>query len=514
MSYRLKPRAAVLNWRVAALLVLAGAAAATGAAAALAPAATTSAQPAQAAPAAVTRHTGVFNGVKVAYQASVESVPVAAAAGGPAANIVATTYAADADAAQRARRPVIFIFNGGPISPSVYLHMLALGPRRLAVPDDLNADPAAFAVIDNQYCPLDVADLVFYDPAGTGYSRVQKGTKPEQYFSVDADARQMTEFIEAWSRKHGRTESPKYLFGESYGTLRAAVVAQQLGELKQPLRLDGVFLMGQALNIVETSQRPGNITTYPVSLPTLAALGWYHGRVDHQGRSFEQFLDEVRLFARTEYLAALFKGDALEPAEEQRLAGRLQELTGLAAEQFLKKHLRVSKNQFRALLLADQGLVLGANDGRYVAKADPSGRLPDASGRVYPSVFKAFNQYTRGFLGVSADYSYLVASPTEGYAPGWSYGGADSPFSDWPFMASINKAMVAYPHLRILVGTAYHDTLTTTGAAEYAVAQSGWPRERVSIHYYQGGHMSYTIEASLKKMTQDMRSFIAAGGAL
>ena len=502
MSYRFKPHAAARHWRIAVLLAVASVASQAPQAA-----------HAQAAPAAVTRHAGVFNGAQIAYVASVESVPVADADGGAAANIVATTYTAEVDAAQRAKRPVIFIFNGGPISPSVYLHMLALGPRRLAAPDDISADPAGFKVVDNSYSPLDVADLVFYDPAGTGYSRVQNGTRPEQYFSVDADARQMTEFIEAWSRRHGRTDSPKYLFGESYGTLRAAVVAQQLSQLKQPLRLDGVFLMGQALNIVETSQRPGNITSFVVSLPTLAALGWYHGRVAHQGRSFEQFLDEVRLFARTGYWAGLFQGGALAPAEEQRLASRLQQLTGLSAEQFLKAHLRVSKNQFRALLLADQGLVLGANDGRYVAKADPKGGLPDASGRIYPFVFKAFNQYSRGFLGVSAADSYVVESPTEGYAPGWNYGGAASPFSDWPFMTSINQAMTAYPHLRIMVGTAYHDTLTTTGAAEYAVAQSGWPRERVMLNYYQGGHMFYTIEASLKKMTQDMRSFIAAGAA-
>jgi carboxypeptidase C (cathepsin A) len=455
-------------------------------------------QTACAAPDTVTRHTGVFNGVKVAYEAVVESVPLGAA------TIVATSYLANAPTAQR---PVIFIFNGGPISPSVYLHMLALGPKRLAVPDDLTKDPAGFPLVDNPYSPLDAADLVFYDPASTGYSRVQPGETPEQFFNVDADARQLTDFIVAWSRQHGRTDSPKYVFGESYGTMRAAVAAQQLGELKQPVRLDGVFLMGQALNMVETSQRPGNITSYVVSLPTLAALGWYHGRVTKDGRSFEQFMDDVRLFARTDYMAALFKGGDLAPAEAQKVAARLQALTGLAAKEYLAKNLRVSKNQYRGLLLADQGLVLGANDGRYVAKSDPTGKLPDASGAIYPSVFKAFDAYARDDLYVRDAGKYIVESP----ASNWNYGGAASPFTDWPFMASINKAMTAYPQLRIMVGAGYHDTLTTTGAAEYAVAQSGWPRERVTVNYYQGGHMFYTIEASLKKMSADMHAFIAAG---
>ena len=477
-------------WRVAAMFAFAGAM-----------------QPALSAPDVVTHHAGVFNGVKVAYEADVESLQVGAA------TIVATSYLADASmdssSKSRASRPVIFIFNGGPISPSIYLHMLALGPKRLAVPDDLTLDPASFPLVDNPYSPLDAADLVFYDPASTGYSRVHPGAKPEQFFTVDADARQFTEFVAAWSRQHGRTDAPKYIFGESYGTLRAAVAAQQLGELKDPVRLDGVFLMGQALNIVETSQRPGNITSYIVSLPTLAALGWYHGRVAHNGRTFEQFEDEVRQFARTDYQAALFTGGALASADEARVAARLQALTGLAAQQFIARHLRVTKNQFRALLLADQGLVLGANDGRYLAKADPSGKLPDASGRIYPFVFKAFDAYARAELNVHTAEKYVVDSP----ADSWDYGGSKSPFDDWPFMASINKAMTAYPHLRIMVGTAYHDTLTTTGAAEYAVAQSGWPRARVTINYYQGGHMFYTIEASLKKMSGDLHAFLAAGGA-
>jgi hypothetical protein len=208
-------------------------------------------------------------------------------------------------------------------------------------------------------------------------------------------------------------------------------------------------------------------------------------------------------------MAALFAGGALVPSSAEQVAARLQALTGLAAPQFLEKNLRVSKNQFRALLLADQGLVLGANDGRYVAKADPAGKLPDASARIYPFVVKAFDAYGRDSLNVQGRDHYIVDSPTDS----WDYGGAASPFGDWPFMASIGKAMTAYPRLRVMVGTAYYDTLTTTGAAEYAVAQSGWPRDRVTLHYYQGGHMFYTIEASLQKMSADMHAFIAAGGA-
>lgn len=449
---------------------------------------------------------GSFNGVTLDYTAVVERFAVSDSDARAAADLVSFSYLARS--APPSTRPVIFVFNGGPISPSVYLHMLALGPKRLAVPDDLAADPASFKLVDNVHTVLDVADLVFFDPASTGYSRVTGATEAKDYFSVDADARQLTQFIQAWSERHGRQAAPKFLFGESYGSIRAAVAAQQITELKQPLNLRGVFLMGQAVNIVETVYRPENIVSYTASLPTLAALGWHHGKVDKRGRTLEQFLDEVRLFARTDYLVALYQGNALAPGDARRIAGRLADLTGLPAEVHAANGLRVTKPQYRSLLLKDEGKVLGANDGRYTG---PDGK-GDPANAIYPAVFAAFRDYASGTLGIPGDLAYLTDSPVRAGLDSWRWGAA-SPFGNWPYGASLAKAMELAPRLRLAIGVGYQDTLTTTGASEYAIAQSRWPRERTGIYYYQGGHMAYTIEASLRKLAADLRGFVkeAAG---
>jgi carboxypeptidase C (cathepsin A) len=455
---------------------------------------------------ASTHHRGTFGGKPIDYEARIERSTISLGAGKPAASLVAISYLAE-NQTRALDRPVIFVFNGGPINPSAYLHMLAFGPRRMSVPDDLSADPATFKVVDNAFTVLDVADIVFFDTAGTGFCHPTGGTRLDEFFSVENDSMELTRFIVEWCERHGRTASPKYIFGESYGTVRAAVTAKQLESLERPVHVRGLFLMGQALNIVETVQRPGNVMSYVASLPTLAALGWYHGKVDRKGRTFESFLDEARAFARDEYLSALVLGDRLSEDQKGRLARRLEALTGLPAANYLASNLRVTKGAFRATLLADKHLILGADDGRYVAPAGKPGELPDASENILPSVVASFEQYMKNELKLDLTEPYVVASPVKGLE-GWRWGGS-TPFSDWPYMQSVKEAMAKDPDLKVAVGVGYYDLLTTTGASEYAIAQSGWPRDRVDLHYYQGGHMAYTIEDSLRKLISDVRAFIA-----
>jgi len=454
----------------------------------------------------ITKHQGTFNGRTVAYSTVIEETVVTDGEQGPSARIVSISYIGD-ESENSTDRPVIFLFNGGPIVPSIYLHIGAFGPMRVAFPSDLEADPETFPLVDNEYTVLDIADLVFFDPAGTGFSRVADRTPPDAYFSVEADARQLTQFVQAWSRKHGRLASPKYLFGESYGTLRAAAAAQQICKLDPPVRLDGVFLMGQALNIVETSSRPGNMTSYVISLPTLAALGWYHGRVEKRDKTFEQFLDEVRQFARTEYLTALFQGNDLPPDEKDRLAVRLAEFTGLPVELYKKNDLKMHKVRFRSELLKDKNEVLGYYDGRYTAEAVKDGRTPDASRHVSSAIRNGFNTYAEKYLHVDLN-DYVTSSPVKGLE-GWKWGGT-TPFSDWPYMESIREAMTLNPNLNIVVAAGYYDLTTTMGMMEYAVAHSGWPKDRVRVAYYEGGHMAYSIEESLKQMMEDVRALISS----
>ncbi len=458
-------------------------------------------------PPAITHHTGTFGGKQVRYTATVEGLDVADAKGKPAARLVSFAYTAD-DLHDAATRPVIFIFNGGPITASLWLHVGVMGPKRVEVPDDLFADPNAFQLVDNVYSPLEVADLVFIDPASTGYSRVLPGIAPESYFSVAADAQQVTAFISAWLREHGRLSSPAYVLGESYGTIRAAEVAAQLAELPRPILLQGVVLMGQAINIIEYRQRPQNIISYAVSLPTLAALAWYHHKVDRGGKTFEEFEREAWHFAQTDYLTALFKGDSIDPAERDRVAKRLEELSGIPASYYRENDLRINKEVYRGELLKDRGLLLGRNDGRYVAPMTSKGLAADPSDRIMPAFQRLFGEYVRHDLGVDWPDPYVLF---KGVAlDGWKWGG-DGPFADWPYSDRLLKVMKANPRFHVLIGNGYHDTQTTVGAAEYAVRQADWPEGRATLSFYEGGHMAYTVERSAKKFTDDIRTLITSG---
>ena len=460
----------------------------------------------------VTEHVGNFNGRRTPYRAIVAETLVPNAEGQPGARIVSFAYLAQGAGNPR-ERPVVFLWNGGPIAASLYLHMGAFGPRYVAFPDDVTADVSQLPVVDNPHTILDVADLVFVDPAQTGFSRVVEGVAPESYHSVVADGQQVAAFVRQWLRDNNRTDSPQYLFGESYGTMRAAQVARTLLEGPDPVELEGIVLFGQALNIIEFSQRPGNIISFVVSMPTLSALAWHHEKVRREGRTLESFLDESRAFARTDYLRALYDGNALAEPERRRIAARLEELTGLPAAYYLAHNLRISKEQYRRELLREQGLILGRNDGRYAGP--PSGQGGgDPSGVIGAAAQRGFMAYMREELRVPWQDEYRFAAVSQRGLEGWNWG-ATSPFSDWPYMNLVREVAERVPTFRVMIGVGLYDTSTTTGASEYALVQSGWPRDRSSIAYYGGGHMAYSDRASLIKLMRDMRAFIQrpSGGA-
>jgi carboxypeptidase C (cathepsin A) len=459
----------------------------------------------------VTRHEGVFNGKRVAYTATVSAIDVNDGEGKPGARIVSTSYLAEARP-QAAARPVMFVFNGGPISPSVYLHMGAFGPRRVAFADDLSADAAAAPLVGNPHSILDVTDLVYFDPAGTGFSRALPGKPLEDYFSVSADAQQTAAFIAAWLDEHGRRESPAYIFGESYGTNRAVETARQLAELPQHVLLAGVVLFGQAVNIIEYAQRPNNIISYVVSLPTLAALGWYHGKAETAGADLERFVDSAWDYARTEYLQALFQGGALPDDRLREVAERLAGFTGLSAELFIEKRLRVSKEDYRLELFRDEALVIGRSDGRYVgpAKVEGAGEdaaPPDPADELPRTLAAAFLAYAVADLGLPSVEQYVVGSPVRGLAA-WDWG-EQTPFSRFAYGDALDVLLDKNPRARVLVTAGYFDTMTTTGASLYLVNQETWPADRVTLRFYHGGHMAYSNEDSARKMADDLRDWIS-----
>jgi carboxypeptidase C (cathepsin A) len=458
----------------------------------------------------VTRHVGRFQGRKVAYTATVDGIDVADAQGRHGARVVAFAYTADSvagRAVEPARRPVMFFFNGGPIVASPYLHMGAYGPRRVEFPEDPQAEPFTWALKDNPHSLLDVADLVFIDPAGTGFSRVAPGKNPRDYWSIVADGQQVSAFIAAWLRRHGRLGSPKFVFGESYGTHRAAEVGRQLASLPEPVLLDGIVLFGQAVNIVEYSQRPRNIVSYVVSLPTLAATAWHFGKVDRQGRTLEQFIQAARDFARDEYLVALYRGNTLPQPDRERVARGLEAFSGIPAAWYLEHELRITKERYRVELLKDRGLLLGRNDSRYTAPLTDQGGGPDPSNVLPKALESAFHDHLRHTLKVDWDEPYVISAPVGGLDD-WDWG-AKTPFSDWPYVDSIAFLLEKHPTARVMFGTGYHDTQTTIGSAEYAAALSGWPKERTWVREYPGGHMAYTIDASARALGADLRAFMS-----
>ncbi|MBB4155577.1 hypothetical protein GGQ80_003502 [Sphingomonas jinjuensis] len=466
-----------------------------------APAASAQQQPALAAvtiPAPiVTDHVGTFAGKRVAYRAAIESFDATTPDGKPVARLAAISYVArDATAA----RPVLFVFNGGPIAPSAILHMGAFGPRRVAIPDDVTAPPASFRVVDNPDTVLDVADIVFFDPAGTGFSRLAPGVDAKSQFGNVADARQLQQLVLAWTKAHGRERSPVYLVGESYGTMRAPEAAKQLAAVGRAPA--GLILIGQAVNIIEYAQRRGNIISYAVSLPTLAATAWWHGKADRRGRSFDRFVADAERWGAGEYLTLLFAGDTAPLPRRQAAAAELQAFTGIPADHWLSNALRMTKTDYQRALFP--GRLLGTNDARYVGPLEgpqPFDAIPDA----YQAQLQ---RYLATDLKAAALGSYTTDNPFQGGLNDWNWGPNISPFGDWPYGRAITDLFAADPAFRLFVANGYYDTQTTIGAMDYLLAQSGWPRTRVRSAKYQGGHMPYTIDASLKRLMTDIRAMV------
>jgi len=449
-------------------------------------------------PGPITRRAkGVFGGEELAYTAALETIPVQIGVEGRGADIVSFSYVAE-DAA--GDRPVLFVFNGGPISASLWLHVGAVGPYRVSLPDDLSLSATGAALVPNAYSPLNVADIVFFDPASTGYSRVRDGVDPSIYASVEADGEQCADFIEAWLAAHGRAGSPVFILGESYGTIRAAEVAGQLAERGADRAPDGVFLMGQAVNIIEYSQRKENIISYVVSLPTLASTAWELGKVDKTGKTFATFMADAKTFGETEYLAALFQGNQIDPARRAAIAEKLETYTGIAAAYYVEHNNRISKEVFRVELLKDDGLILGRSDARYTAPFKPGA---DPSSVLHSVYEMAFVEYVRSAFGLEVGDDY---SPYDDIGE-WNYG-PPSPFAHFAFGKRLAPAFEVNPDFRLVIGNGYQDTMTTVGAAEYAVSQSDWPLDRVRTTFYKGGHMAYSVDESAEAFGADIREWI------
>jgi len=303
-------------------------------------------------------HVGTFHGARVAYSAVVSDIQLRRDDGSPYVSLFTTAYVKDG-VTDPGTRPVTFVFNGGPGSASIWLHMGLFGPKRVVVPSDAeNPGGPPYPLVDNAESPLDVTDLVFIDPAGTGFSRLVGDGKAEDVWGLREDARSVGALIKEWLRKNNRWNSPVFVAGESFGTTRAAALMPVLMGGSEPIHVDGVILISQALDYEGSTPEADNLTSFVTYLPTMAATAWYHGKVERGGRTLEAFLQEVRTFAIQEYLPALFQGTMLDEATERRVAERYAAFTGLETGYVLRSRLRVQAGRFVKELLRDRGVAL------------------------------------------------------------------------------------------------------------------------------------------------------------
>lgn len=460
----------------------------------------------------VTRHVGTFNGTRVAYTATVKETLLSDGNGEPSGSVFTIAYVAD-EIDDPGERPVIFAFNGGPGSSSVYLHMGAFGPKRVPLPEDLTSGSSApYALADNHSTVLDVADLVFMDPMETGFSRMLSDEARARFYSTEGDAEYLADVINRWVHDNGRENSPKYLLGESYGTIRAPVLARELYESHSRTSVNGLILLGPAVTLGETATRPGNILAYALAVPYMAATAWYHDQVDRTGVDLEEFLDQARRFALTEYLPALAQGRLLPQSRQADIATQLARFTGIPSAYFLLHDLAIKKTVFRFELLREEGLILGVNDSRYTAPA-PAGlqgdEAVDPSGHaILPAYIAGLNRHLRDNLEVDLPLKYVVHD--EVAFPNWNWGRSGSPFSDFSWAGVLSALMKANPDMRVFYGVGYYDPLTTIGATEYTVARADYPLERVELHYYRAGHMVYVDDQSFRQLADHVRRFVNA----
>jgi carboxypeptidase C (cathepsin A) len=468
----------------------------------------------------VTEHETMIRGRALRYTATAGETYITNLAGEPTARIFSFAYVRDGGADPD--RPVTFVFNGGPGSASLWLHMGALGPKRLVLDSEVNPSPTPpFGLVDNPFSPLDVTDLVFVDPVGTGFSQAVGNARNSDFFGVDEDADSMARFIEAWLTENGRWNAPKYLVGESYGSARAAVLPRPLmgGPLytgvMRGITVDGIVLLGLVLDGPRPSDEERAAGPDPrlgLNLPAMAATAWYHERVDRAGRTVTQIHDEASAFAQGDYARALHRlGEGGLPASERDgIAGRLEALTGIAASQWLENGLRIDNRTFLRTLLADEGLEAGNYDSRYTLPLAQSGNDPvaddPAMGRYVPGFVASFHELMGRHLGVSMPFPYSAITWVDlnfrwkwerlGVPVGRTYGD------------ELAVAMRRNPNMRVLAASGYYDMVTTAAAAESQIRRAGLPADRVTIRNYESGHMLYLGDTA-ERFAGDVRGLIA-----
>jgi carboxypeptidase C (cathepsin A) len=432
----------------------------------------------------------------------------------PIASIGYVAYARR-DVKDRSSRPIMFAFNGGPGSSSLWLHMGVLGPRRVLVSDPTPTPAGPYRTVDNEFSVLDRSDLVMIDPVGTGLSHAVCDHKDDEFWAVDPDIDSISRFIAQYLSDNSRWTSPKYLLGESYGTTRAAAIVNYLRG-RRSLGFNGLILISVATDIEAIfAELPGNDRPYAVYLPGYAAVAWYHHVLPNQPPALEPFLTEVRNYALGPFTAALIKGDALSDAEREAVAQKMHEYTGLPVDYLKDANLRVSENAFAHELLRAQRLTVGRLDGRFTGPTpDPLARETDydpQSAAISAAFAAAFLDYYHGELKFGQGSTYRTTNFTIGEKWKWAHDTDRGPQMAVNSGVDLADALFRDANLRVLVLNGYYDLATPFSATEYVMSHLGVTpglAGRISMKYYEAGHMMYVHPPSIAKMKRDIDAFL------
>jgi carboxypeptidase C (cathepsin A) len=459
------------------------------------------------------------SGATLAYGSRCEYLPVLKGGfgeerGDPQAAVFATAYSTDA-ADGAAPRPVCFAFNGGPGSSSVWLHLGALGPKRMVVPDDGSMPAPPYAVGDNALTWLRHFDLVFIDPPHTGWSIAAGDDARKALLSVDGDVAALAEVIRGWLTRHRRWGSAVYLAGESYGTTRVAALADALQNAS--VAVAGAILVSCAMDLQSILFTPRNDLPYALFLPALANTAQFHGRLKGApGASPQAARDAAEAFVVDDYLAALHLGAALDGARRERVAQRLAELTGLPRALVEERNLRISDVGFFFDLLRDSGRQVGRLDSRcsgpMAASRTRDFEFDPGIEAISAPYAMATLAYFQGGLGLAEEQRYELLNGDVHKAWNWNRG-EDHGNAFASTSADLARALRRNAHLRVFVASGRYDLGTPYSASNWSLAQLDAPAEvlsRVEHHYYDAGHMMYTRQADLEKLERDLTRWLAA----
>lgn len=479
-----------------------------------APPASTASAPVPAEASSVTQHSLSINGSTILYTATAGTLLVRNAKNQPTGSFFYVAYTENG-IKNLDKRPVTFIFNGGPGSSSIWLHMGSFGPVRVVTSDAQPTPPPPYDLVQNQYSLLDKSDLVFIDAIGTGFSRIVGEGKPADFYGTDADIESFGKFIQRYITVNNRWNSPKFLLGESYGTTRAAGMALWLQQ--NGIALNGVVLQSSWLNAyVDFPGPPLSLDLpYELYLPTMAASAWYHDKIPNKPANLADFVQQAREFAFGAYAQALFKGDKLSAADAQATAEKLHDFIGLPAQYILNAKLRVTPERFEKELLRGDARTIGRLDARFEGiDADAAGERPSSgdpsSSATGPAYTAAFKWYLANDLKYKTDLQYLVSNyrVNTDWNNGQRIHGQDYPLMDTE--ENLRQAMSENPHLKVFSANGYFDFATPFFETEWDLDHMGLDpslQKNISYGYYESGHMIYLHIPALAKYKADLVHF-------